>query len=64
MPLQQLTSKLSVNVVRVLDVTVNSDNNAVVTLHYAGGTRQVTAIGVSVTEATQKINQLAYGDRR
>ncbi len=64
MPLQQLTSKLSVNVVRVLDVTVNSDNNAVVTLHYDGGTRQVTAIGVSVTEATQKINQLAYGDRR
>ncbi len=64
MPLQQLTSKLSVNVLRVLDVTVNSDNNAVVTLHYDGGTRQVTAIGVSVTEATQRINQVAYGGRR
>lgn len=64
MPLQQLTGKLSVNTLRVLDITANSTNDAVITMHYDGGTRQVTASGVSVTEATQRINRTAYAGRR
>tara|TARA_B100000700_G_C15063702_1_gene868042 strand:- start:33821 stop:34015 length:195 start_codon:yes stop_codon:yes gene_type:complete len=64
MALVQITSTVSVNATRVLDVGINSDNDTVITLHYDGGTRTITASNVTVADATTKINARAYPARR
>ena len=64
MALAQITSTLAVNAHRVLDITVNTDNDVVITLHYDGGTKTVTAANTSVLEVAKKVNAQVYTARR
>ena len=64
MALAQITSTLAVNAQRVLDITVNTDNDLVITLNYDGGTKTVTAANTSVLEVAKKVNAQVYTARR
>ena len=64
MALAQITSTLAVNAHRVLEVSANTDNDVVITLHYDGGTKTVTAPNTNVAEVAKKINAQAYMARR
>ena len=64
MALAQITSTLAVNAHRVLDITVNTDNDVVITLHSDGVTKTVTAANTSGLEVAKTVNAQVYTARR